>query len=444
MKHLKKITYLLLIAVFAISCEKETLTLENSASETKKIQDLPEDSPLSLFEIMKTGGLDAYFREQKALQDKSASPTKTAQRSYNENVMFFNTAEEFGNNTLTTEDFENAIEDYSWDDYYENLSDPTYSYYISYGGTNSFPRILNENNLHNKFNPGDFTSGISFEQKINEEMLEIGYDAQYYRYRYDDNDEEVRERLEGWIDNNGLFINRSNYNYPNCPNCNSGHDKTLFSNYSFTDLVIKFTESDVNSVNFTLTYNNYYTYKVYDTDENLIATDYSYSYNNFWGVKSNISIGKIEILGNMYGPNNYNFGEISFDYYYRSQLNLESASFGNLDDFDNDGVRNSRDNHPFSNTTEDFYISGAECFLDIENQFARNGSTMMDELDSLIEDINSQYDGDNWEELNRDFLRKLSGITYMWRRDRLISRGERNDILDCARNAHIPGYYDIN
>ena len=69
---------------------------------------------------------------------------------------------------------------------------------------------------------------------------------------------------------------------------------------------------------------------------------------------------------------------------------------------------------------------------------------MMDELDSLIEDINSQYDGDNWEELNRDFLRKLSGITYMWRRDRLISRGERNDILDCARNAHIPGYYDIN
>ena len=114
------------------------------------------------------------------------------------------------------------------------------------------------------------------------------------------------------------------------------------------------------------------------------------------------------------------------------------------DDDDNDGVKDSRDNHPFSNTTEDFYISGAECFLDIENQFARNGSTMMDELDSLIEDINSQYDGDNWEELNRDFLRKLSGITYMWRRDRLISRGERNDILSCARNAHIPGYYDIN
>ena len=129
-----------------------------------------------------------------------------------------------------------------------------------------------------------------------------------------------------------------------------------------------------------------------------------------------------------------------------NQANYDGDDEGDAcdDDDDNDGVKDSRDNHPFSNTTEDFYISGAECFLDIENQFARNGSTMMDELDSLIEDINSQYDGDNWEELNRDFLRKLSGITYMWRRDRLISRGERNDILDCARNAHIPGYYDIN
>ncbi|WP_298369222.1 thrombospondin type 3 repeat-containing protein [uncultured Lutibacter sp.] len=129
-----------------------------------------------------------------------------------------------------------------------------------------------------------------------------------------------------------------------------------------------------------------------------------------------------------------------------NQANYDGDDEGDAcdDDDDNDGVKDSRDNHPFSNTTEDFYISGAECRLDIENQFARNGSTMMDELDSLIEDVNSQYDGDNWEELNRDFLRKLSGITYMWRRDRLISRGERNDILDCARNAHIPGYYDIN
>jgi len=83
------------------------------------------------------------------------------------------------------------------------------------------------------------------------------------------------------------------------------------------------------------------------------------------------------------------------------------------------------------------------CYPGVENVFVEPGITMMDQIDELITEINEQYDGENWDYLHRRFTRKLAGITYYWRRDRLITRGERNDINDCATNSNIPfNYFD--
>ncbi|SNR32869.1 thrombospondin type 3 repeat-containing protein, partial [Lutibacter flavus] len=125
------------------------------------------------------------------------------------------------------------------------------------------------------------------------------------------------------------------------------------------------------------------------------------------------------------------------------QANYDGDDEGDAcdDDDDNDGVRDSRDNYPYSNTRE--YFNFGDCDLDIENQFSRNGSTMVDQINSLIEEINEQYDGENWDELHSDFMRELAKLTYMWRKDRLITRSERSAISSCGRNSEIP-YLDIN
>ncbi len=428
MKHLKKIIYLLLIAVFAISCEKESDTvIENSEMKTQ------ENIPASDYINFNSDDFTTQSKKSN-IKSKTVDETSGIITYYNEEDFLLDTCDD-----LILEDFEPTNKQ---------------NYTIS--------SPLNEFTSNNLYDPGEIVSGVSFN-------LEGGY--------------------------NEFYVNETN---------TSGNFK-ITTNRSSDFLVIDFTESSSYYISFELFgwrgANYYNIVELYD-DEGLIYSNsfmtVSSSEGLFIGFISQTPITKIIVNSSSYEtidnlrfgvcnpdidedgilneddncPNTRNpdqedmdedgIGDVCDDdidgddimneydncpYTPNSnQANYDGDDEGDAcdDDDDNDGVKDFRDNHPFSNTTEDFYISGAECRLDIENQFARNGSTMMDELDSLIEDINSQYDGDNWEELNRDFLRKLSGITYMWRRDRLISRGERNDILDCARNAHIPGYYDIN
>lgn len=117
--------------------------------------------------------------------------------------------------------------------------------------------------------------------------------------------------------------------------------------------------------------------------------------------------------------------EIQFD-------NITIQSF----DSDNDGFCDSVDAHPNSNLTEVFSING--CYPDVENVQAGNGSTMTDQLDSLIEDINAQYTGDNYRTLHRKFTTELSKLSYYWYKNRLITSKERSKIGACAWNATIP------
>ncbi len=108
-------------------------------------------------------------------------------------------------------------------------------------------------------------------------------------------------------------------------------------------------------------------------------------------------------------------------------------------DYDNDGVLNEDDPYPNSNMSE--YVSIDGCEPNIDNVFSDEGTTMMDEIDALVAEINEQYNGENWDELHRDFTRGIAKITYSWRKHRLITRGERSAISSCAWGADVPYHY---
>jgi len=110
-------------------------------------------------------------------------------------------------------------------------------------------------------------------------------------------------------------------------------------------------------------------------------------------------------------------------------------------DIDGDGVLNEDD--PYPNSNMNTYLYFGEDQLNIENKFSDEGTTMMDQIDALIAQINEQYDGSNGDALHRMFTRELSKITYYWYKSRLISRRERTTILRAANNANIP-YVDFD
>lgn len=114
---------------------------------------------------------------------------------------------------------------------------------------------------------------------------------------------------------------------------------------------------------------------------------------------------------------------------------VANISFGDCDD-DDDGVPNGDDPYPHSNLSEEVSIDG--CYPNVENVFVVPGATMMDYIDEIINEVNTQYDGSNWEELHRDFSNQLASLTADWKADRLISRRQRSAIYKCVGNSNIP------
>jgi len=183
-------------------------------------------------------------------------------------------------------------------------------------------------------------------------------------------------------------------------------------------LVIKFSDNNVNSVSLNILYGGNMTFHIYDISGNLLATDNMNVYNGYWGVTSKVSIGKIVIIGD--GNNE----------------NVDNVSFGFNADFDDDGVLNANDAHPNSDLRKSINIAGYR--LKIENKLVKNGSTMMDQVNDLINEINSQYDGQNYDYLHKRFMTELSQITYGWIKVRLITATQRSQISSVAWRANIP------
>ncbi|WP_456378427.1 hypothetical protein [Lutibacter sp.] len=105
-------------------------------------------------------------------------------------------------------------------------------------------------------------------------------------------------------------------------------------------------------------------------------------------------------------------------------------------DVDGDGILNEDDPYPYSNTSEFMNIDG--CYPNVENVFVAPGITMMDQIDEIIDNINAQYNGTNWDELHREFSNQLAALTASWKADRLISRRQRSKIFRCVVGADIP------
>ena len=96
---------------------------------------------------------------------------------------------------------------------------------------------------------------------------------------------------------------------------------------------------------------------------------------------------------------------------------------------------------------------GPNSYEGIDNVLVDCGTTMQDQIDNLINQINDSYHGDpkkgdidyedNYEELHKAFTTKLAHITYYWRINKLITAGERAEISSDAWGATIP-YNDVD
>jgi len=204
----------------------------------------------------------------------------------------------------------------------------------------------------------------------------------------------------------------------------------LMSNYSEGDLVINFTAANVTNVSMdvfnlyggvNMNISVYGASNVFLGSTSVNNSDY---YNGvYFGVKSIAAITKIVI---------------STDYYYYGYEGVDNVSFGACNDFDGDGVLNANDAHPNSDLREYLNIAGNS--TSIKNKMVKNGSTMMDQLNDLIAQTNSQYNGQNYAYLHKRFMTELSQITYNWRMARLITATQRSQISSIAWGATIPYY----
>jgi hypothetical protein len=300
-------------------------------------------------------------------------------------LQFYYSPEDLPCNNLATEDFDNAN-------------------YVNY----AFPKPLNEDTDNVVFSPNDILPGISFDLKLADD-----YDEYYYEWTYDD--------YVYHMTNYGFYL--WDYGY-------YGYTNSLFSNYWFTDLVINFTGNNVTNVSMqVLNWNDTYVYiDVYDASDNLLGTDvvwvnyYYYNQGTFWGVQSETPIAKI----------------ILRSAYYYGHEGVDNVSFGICNDWDGDGVLNVNDAHPNSDMSEKINIG--ECNLNVDNKMVKNGTMMMDQVNDLIDQINEQYNGQNYTYLHKRFMTELAQITYRWRMSRLITATQRSQISSCAWGANIPHY----
>ncbi|MBI9041534.1 thrombospondin type 3 repeat-containing protein [Lutibacter sp.] len=108
-------------------------------------------------------------------------------------------------------------------------------------------------------------------------------------------------------------------------------------------------------------------------------------------------------------------------------------------DVDNDGCLNDEDPYPRSIMTDTILIEGID--TGVENVF-ENCGTMADEIQDIINLINSQYTGNNYYNLHKKLSTEVSKLTYYWVKDRKITRVERSKIGSAIWSANIP--YFVN
>jgi hypothetical protein len=208
---------------------------------------------------------------------------------------------------------------------------------------------------------------------------------------------------------------------------NVNSDLELATNFAEEDLIINFYGTNVLSAGMkvsSITGGTTLEIQVYGTSGYLGS---AYQYAEFWGPDYYFGVVSDEPITKIIISDIYNYGPLSID----------NVSFGNCDDLDGDGVLNANDMHPNSDLRK-YLVIGRR--MKIENKMVKNGITMMDQINDLIAEINSQYNGQNYAYLHKRFMTELSQITYNWRMARLITATQRSQISSIAWRATIPYY----
>ncbi|WP_457610922.1 hypothetical protein [Lutibacter sp.] len=132
---------------------------------------------------------------------------------------------------------------------------------------------------------------------------------------------------------------------------------------------------------------------------------------------------------------------------------LDAISGATIQDYDNDGCPNEDDAYIYSNMSEtvsfDPYTD-----TEVENYFVDCGTTMSDLIDDLIMEMNDDYgckelimpglikneklNPVEWKVVHRKFVREIARLTYRWRKDKIITRGERTKLYRAAKNSSVP------
>ncbi|MBI9042683.1 hypothetical protein [Lutibacter sp.] len=202
----------------------------------------------------------------------------------------------------------------------------------------------------------------------------------------------------------------------------------------------------------------------YDFDNNRLIYARGYDPVSLYSIE--IPSGEVNFLFSFYATNYYDFGN-AIEYVGNNKLlvsgrNMNTITTVDLEtedvnflsdsyiyqikdlmffvnpDLDDDGVLNENDPYPNSNVAETLSIG--EINLNIDNEFVKSGTTMMDQIDALIAAINEEYTGDNYAVLHKKFMTELSKITYYWYKGRMITSRERSAISSAAWRANVPYY----
>ncbi|MBI9041536.1 hypothetical protein [Lutibacter sp.] len=392
MKNLKTLGLLICLTTFLISCEKDaTEVLDNAAlQETEATQ--PQNSKISFLDLLKNNTLTT--KSAKKLQNLQSRIEEEELEAVAE--FYLNDAESFNcSGSLTTEDFNNI-----------DIERDIIEVYNINGVLDENTSYGNEEMMY--IEPGDIVSGIQFSTQ-----------DEY-----------------NWIFANSYTSGLENLNIDN-----------TFFNISAAPLEITFESYNINAITadlILLAYSSTMVYAVDSEDNYLGHIIIDPTYNEFEEeemieftkellyIKSPVPIKKLYMYTNDY-----------YMHYAPNFIGLDAISFGQcISDADNDGVLDNEDPYPNSNLSETLFID--EINTSILNKFTKtNGVTMADEMDNLINLLNAQYTGDNYNQLHKKFVSEVAKLSYYWYKSRLITSRERSKISSFAWSTSVPYFQEI-
>lgn len=386
MKNLKTLSLLFCLTTFLISCEKDvTEVIDTATLQDTEVNQL-QNSKISFLNLLKNKQL--FSKNSNYTAQKSSKLNSPLLRPSGEAVAQFYLNDEAAFDCSG----EMQIEDFSKIETYEDVLE----IYDIDGVLDENTILGDEENTY--IEQGDIVSGIQF--STSEEYL--------------------------WFILNSNFEEFYNISF-----------NSAFFNASSAPLEVTFENNNINAITMRLLLENGITTSIYAVDEegNLLgeiaispmSEEYEEIIDQMVSIKSTQPIKKLYIIA-----------EESF--IYPNFFGFDYITFGEcIPDSDNDGILNNLDPYPNSNLSETLFID--EINTSILNKFTKTkGVTMADEMDNLINVINAQYTGDNYNQLHKKFVSEVAKLSYYWYKSRLITSKERSKISSFAWSSNVPSF----